>query len=388
LYVVVTITDTCNLACPYCYFFFGGDDPYIHAPRTLTMDCTEAIATYLLEGARALGIETIDISFHGGEPLIIGHEKFEEICQTFSQKLSAEFSLNFSIQTNAILINRAWVEIFSAYNVGIGVSLDGPPDINDAKRLNKKGKGSYSQTIEGIRLLQRAEALGLIPGFAVNCVITESSEADRIFDHFVYDLGLKSFDFAPPIMDWCNYDPDVVDFVKSFMVRIAERWFDLDDPSVNVMGLSNILGSFLNPENAEVWNDSHEIAPCTITIRSNGDVCPDDALTPKRKEYRFTAHNVRSGVLSDYILSDSFQEIDSAFGNISSDCNDCNWRLHCRGGRLENRFEASDGFTRRSTYCAAHMAVYETLLQHCQNFMEADVLKANILATSMQRGIV
>ncbi|HEV2739171.1 MAG TPA: hypothetical protein VGU66_11380, partial [Candidatus Elarobacter sp.] len=36
LSVVLKVAERCNLACPYCYFFFGGDDSYLLHPAFIS----------------------------------------------------------------------------------------------------------------------------------------------------------------------------------------------------------------------------------------------------------------------------------------------------------------------------------------------------------------
>jgi uncharacterized protein len=47
---------------------------------------------------------------------------------------------------------------FAKYDVGIGISLDGPKEYHDKFRVDHQGRGTYDSTIAGLRKLQAAIA--------------------------------------------------------------------------------------------------------------------------------------------------------------------------------------------------------------------------------------
>lgn len=81
-----------------------------------------------------------------------------------------------------MLITPAWCDLFKEYGVGVGVSVDGPRDLHDAYRRTRKGRGTFDQTIAGIRLLRR---LGV--DFHVITVLSRDSllDPDRLVDFYL-----------------------------------------------------------------------------------------------------------------------------------------------------------------------------------------------------------
>jgi len=69
---------------------------------------------------------------------------------------AADSTCSQSIQTNGTLIDRRWCDLFRKYNVDIGLSLDGPPDVHDSRRRTRSGSGSYQLAMNGLRLLREA----------------------------------------------------------------------------------------------------------------------------------------------------------------------------------------------------------------------------------------
>ena len=76
LNVVIKITERCNLACDYCYFFFRGDNSHRSHPPLIRSGVVDDIGKFFSEGARRYGITKIKVALHGGEPLLLRKEAF------------------------------------------------------------------------------------------------------------------------------------------------------------------------------------------------------------------------------------------------------------------------------------------------------------------------
>jgi uncharacterized protein len=77
---------------------------------------------------RAIKKEGGPFSLFGGEPLLIPENDLEEIWRWGFE----EYGRN-SIQTNGTLINDQHLRMFRQYNVSVGISIDGPGDLNSAR---------------------------------------------------------------------------------------------------------------------------------------------------------------------------------------------------------------------------------------------------------------
>jgi uncharacterized protein len=95
--------------------------------------------------------------WHAGEPLTVGLTHFRACHDALvdAAPILARESF-FHVQTNGTLINDNWASFFREFKYQVGVSLDGPADIHDARRVTRSGAGTYSQVIAGIKLLQAA----------------------------------------------------------------------------------------------------------------------------------------------------------------------------------------------------------------------------------------
>jgi uncharacterized protein len=106
----------CNIRCQYCY-----QDPQ--------RDAGNVLHRYDLEGIKRSAAQIgQDFSLFGGEPLLVPEEDLEDLFRFGLEK----FGRN-SIQTNASLLNDNHVRMFREYKVSVGISVDGPGELNDVR---------------------------------------------------------------------------------------------------------------------------------------------------------------------------------------------------------------------------------------------------------------
>ena len=106
----------CNIQCQYCY-----QDPQRDAGHTAHRYDMDEMKRSLVNHGEAF-------TLFGGEPLLVKLPDLEELF-AFGLK---EFGKN-SIQTNGSLITENHIALFKKYKVHVGVSIDGPGELNDVR---------------------------------------------------------------------------------------------------------------------------------------------------------------------------------------------------------------------------------------------------------------
>lgn len=121
----------CNLQCAYCY-----EDPMRAAGNF-------AAGYDLAAMKRGLAAENYAFSLFGGEPLLMPMADLEDIFRWGFERYG-----NSSIQTNGNLITEAHLELFARYHVGVGISIDGPDELNDVRSAGtlEKTRGLTART--------------------------------------------------------------------------------------------------------------------------------------------------------------------------------------------------------------------------------------------------
>lgn len=156
--LVLSLTGQCNFACRYCY---------AEQHPQQTMDFRTAVKAVDLAAA---SVKPFVLQFSGGEPLLAFPVLRDIVLYVRQHKLPAIMQL----QTNASLLTPEKVAFLRDAKVGIGISLDGRPELNDKLRQLPDGSGTCRQILAGASQLA---AHGVEIG--ITCVVT-SENVDQL----------------------------------------------------------------------------------------------------------------------------------------------------------------------------------------------------------------
>lgn len=362
LEVVLKTIERCNINCTYCYFFNGGDDTYKLHPPYITKTTIEKLAKFLYRGVIDLGLETIQIIFHGGEPLMQKKQSFEEMCSHFNTVLSSKVRLSFALQTNGTLIDEEWIELFSKYNVGVGVSLDGPKEYNDLYRVDHRGKGTYDKVLRGIQLLNAASSNNQIGEIGLISVINPNYDARKIYKHFVDVLQVKKINFLLPDFTHDSF-PDHKDIEKytNFLLILFHEWLQNNNPLIKIRFFNSIIklfsGGYSELANVGPSNDDKLL----LVISSNGDIAPDDVLKVTSFWKIEDEINIDRIALKDYLTQSVMLSLNKEKNQLPTACKNCCWEKICNGGSLIHRYSKQSAFNNPSIFCETLKVLYATI---------------------------
>jgi uncharacterized protein len=364
--VIVKISERCNIACSYCYFFYGSDTSYLQHPARISYEIIDQLGSYLAEGATALGLDKVCIDFHGGEPLLVGKAKFSAFCDSLRLSLEPQVEVELRCQTNGMLIDSEWIDVFAKHRVHIGLSLDGPAEYHDQHRRGFDGKATYTQVVRGLSFLRAAVADSTLDSFGVLCVIQPDRSARTIYRHFVDDLGIRMMDFLLPDNTHDSTDAFDVAGYGVFLRDLLAAWAEDADMGVRVRILESVFALLVGGESRMMGfrRNNHHV----ITVSSSGTIGPDDTLRSCGSEFMATGFDIRTSRLSDYLSSAPHRNAECAMVTLPNACSECAWQGICGGGALVNRFRSTNGFNNPSVYCSALKDLYVSTaryLMHC-----------------------
>ena len=363
--VILKITERCNLDCSYCYFFHMENQSYVNHPAYMSANTAQEVAQFLAHAVSAYSVQSITIDLHGGEPLMIGKARFKRICQILRTTIT-DCTLNFSIQTNATLIDQEWIAIFAQYNITVGISLDGPSAYNDLNRVDKKQRGTHAQVAHAITLLHEAVAHRKIAPIEAICVINPFHSAVEIYRHFVDVLAVKKLHFVLPDKHHGNYDRGIERFITAYLTELLDEWIRDDNPEIDIRVFQQIAYAMTAGVQDEEQIQAIGQEQIAITIASNGDVCPDDTLRNVLVEDFNQAPNVRNTNLQQFLQWQA-QLIPPRY-KIPSHCQSCRWRSIChiyyQSETKLHQYHPEKGFNNPSVYCPSLQAVYSALFDY------------------------
>ncbi|MBP1664257.1 MAG: anaerobic sulfatase maturase, partial [Bacteroidetes bacterium] len=142
-------------------------------------------------------------TWHGGETLL-RDISFYRKALAFQQKYGRGRIIANSLQTNGVLLNDEWCRFFKDNNFLIGISIDGPEHCHDVYRKNKGDRGTFTQVMHGIRLLQKHEV-----DFNTLSVINDYNVQFPLDVYrFLKETGSQYMQFSPIVERVSDYRPD------------------------------------------------------------------------------------------------------------------------------------------------------------------------------------
>lgn len=227
--IYLLLSDGCNLQCQYC-FEETPDAPKFNAQR-MTEEVAVAALCSFARLTRQYGRQDGDkvIHLYGGEPLLnpkvvrIVVEKVEDM------KLSGDLPVETKvvIVTNGTLLTEEIAEFFAKHQVTVGISLDGPKDINNLYRVAKsRSINAFDGAMKGYDIARKA---GVTVGLSVTLTPEVVSNFDEVLDYFINDLGIVdglSFNilhFNPAM----KMPDDYFDLASQCLIKAFERFRDL-----------------------------------------------------------------------------------------------------------------------------------------------------------------
>ncbi len=140
----------CNIQCQYCYQNPPRDAGNV--PRTYDLEATKA----------AIAAEGRHFTLFGGEPLMVPLPDLEALWAWGLERYGRN-----SVQTNGSLITDAHVDLFKRYKVQVGLSVDGPGELNDVRWA-----GTLARTREATARTQAAVERLCQEGISPRLIVT------------------------------------------------------------------------------------------------------------------------------------------------------------------------------------------------------------------------
>lgn len=188
--IILNVNTGCNLACSYCY---KEDLDTPNAGRKMAFDTAVQSIDLLLK--ESPDREAYNIVFFGGEPLSNMPLIRDVVAHAEPRFAALGKEVNFTLTTNATLLNEELVDWLDAHRFGLTVSMDGPKALHDLNRKTVGGKGSYDAVAAKARmLLSRYRSRPVGARVTLTAGVTAVEE---IWDHLKNDIGFAEVGFSP-----------------------------------------------------------------------------------------------------------------------------------------------------------------------------------------------
>ncbi|MGK7885733.1 MAG: cyclophane-forming radical SAM/SPASM peptide maturase GrrM/OscB [Crocosphaera sp.] len=331
----------CNLDCDYCYL------PDRQTKNLLSSDRIAPIFENLLSSP--LVRDSFTVCWHLGEPLAVPisfYVEAMEIINGIKTRLHKEIKINYSVQTNGVLLTQAWCDFFQKYRFNVGVSIDGPAFIHDLHRKTPTGLGTHAVTMRGIKLLQDNHL-----DFYIIAVLTETSldYPEEIFQFF-RDNGIKRVGFNIEEIEGVNRTSSLQkDDISARIRAFWQRFWDLTTSvkgELQVREFEDVSELILKSSGLLKNQMSQPFAIVSIDYQGNFSTYSPELLTMKSDHYGdFILGNLVNDTLESACDHPKFWKLLQDITAGCSLCEDnCSYFSLCGGGAPSNKYWENDTF--------------------------------------------
>jgi uncharacterized protein len=324
----------------------------------------DLLESYIIQHIQASADPVIRFSWHGGEPALLGLERFRKIVSIQKKHCPANRRIANGIQTNGILLNREWCRFLKEEGFSVGLSLDGVSSIHDQFRLDMGNAPTHNRVIDAYECLREHD----VPTECL-CVVHAGTVRRAIDTYdFFRDIDVPYLTFLPLVEHSASGEASARSVPSEgwgeFLVSIFDRWLERDIGRVKIQIFEEALRSaFGLPHTLCILRPTCGGVPA---LECNGDLYSCD-------HFRTAGHllgNIRDTDLGDLLDSTQLRN----FGRAKQDtlpefCRRCEVLDMCNGGCPKNRFVRTPEGERGLNYLCTG---YKRFFSHCRPF--ADVL--------------
>jgi len=98
---------------------------------------------YIRQYIEAQNGAEIIFSWQGGEPTMLGIDFFRDIVDIQKRYAPMGRRISNGLQTNGTLLDDDWCLFLKQNNFLVGVSIDGPRELHDSFRMDRKGQPTF-----------------------------------------------------------------------------------------------------------------------------------------------------------------------------------------------------------------------------------------------------
>jgi uncharacterized protein len=289
----------------------------------------DVMKTYISQLLEAQVAPQVTVAWQGGEPTLMGLAFFERAVEIAERHRRPGQRIVHTIQTNATLLDGAWGAFLAEHNFLVGVSLDGPPALNDAYRVDRRGRPTSDRVLRGLEILQRNGV-----EYNILCTVHAANGADPlgVYRYFRDDCRAQFIQFIPIVEHQPTDSDDATVSDRSitaekwgrFLIEVFDEWLRHDVGSVFVQGFDAALASWMGlPTGVCIFAETCGNA---VALEHNGDVYScDHFVTPDH-----LLGNIRQSHIVELVADKR--------DRLPAYCMSCDVRFACWGECPKNRF--------------------------------------------------
>lgn len=259
-------TNYCNVDCEHCYL-----SEEVRANKSFMSDeKLREVYEFIRSIRDKKGESEAHIIWHGGEPLMLTPEWYENACE-MAHEVFGEKGVSMSIQTSLIPFSPKWAKVMHKYFDGyVGTSIDFKS--RKVRGSNEKYLELWMKRVEAAR----KEGLGVSPIMVPSR--SELGHADKVIDwvmdHGFYALNIDRFTIhKTKNIEWptnSEHSQFLIDMFEHCLKRLSE---DKNAPYINAV-VAGIMGVFYG-YSGDRWGTTCQKSYIVIEPDGSLNSCPD-----------------------------------------------------------------------------------------------------------------
>lgn len=180
--VILQTTQNCSLRCKYCVY--GGTYKYQRGltEKFLEFETARRGLDYILDIIKERQKQDLVISFYGGEPLL-NFGVIKEIV-AYIKKKNLNRKPMFFMTSNLTICNDDIIDFLIDNDFQLSVSLDGPQENHDAKRVFPDGRGSFDLVVDNLARIKARNEEYYNNGVGFEAVYSQDLNIRRVYDFY------------------------------------------------------------------------------------------------------------------------------------------------------------------------------------------------------------
>lgn len=382
----------CNLNCQYCFYL--EKEKLFPSNESFRMPDT-VLESYIRQYIEAQETPEVTFAWQGGEPTLLGVPFFRKVVELQARHANGKRIIN-TLQTNGTLLDDEWCAFLATHGFLVGLSVDGPRELHDAYRVDKRRRPTFEAVMHGLDLLKKHGT-----EFNTLTVVNRlnSQHPSKVY-RFLKEIGSGYLQFiplverqaeaqaqalgldlaVPPVIhpadnrvltaqDTANPKDMVMPWsvqpkqYGEFLVEVFEEWVAHDVGSVFVQLFDVALGNWMG-----LGSDLCVFAEkCgrAMALEHNGDLFSCDHYVYPR--YRLG--NILDRQLGDMARSGQQHQFGAdKLDTLPRYCRECKVRFACNGECPKHRFlRTPDGEPGLNYLCAG----YQRFFNHIDPYLQA-----------------
>ncbi|MEX9253776.1 anaerobic sulfatase maturase [Pseudenterobacter timonensis] len=348
----------CNLKCRYCF--------YLDKPENKPMDDATLEAFIRQQIAAQPGPE-VHFAWQGGEPTLCGID-FYRRAVALQQRYGQGKRIHNAFQTNGVLINDEWCRFFRDNGWLVGISLDGPPELHDTFRVNRRGNPTHHKVMAAIERLCACQ----VPFNLLTVVNQLNSQQPEKMYRYLRARGTPFLQFIP-LVEQDNPASVTDQQWGDFLNRVFDIWVKEDIGRVFVQLFDSTLGVWCGYPSQMC--SLAETCGHAFALEANGDLYQCDHFV--YPAYRLgNIHQTPLTAMNHSEAARAFSQHKRA--TLSEACRNCAARRLCNGDcpkhRREGKSVLCDGYRAFFRHSAPHMRVMRDLIRQHRSPVELMML--------------